>query len=236
MKAVINYGHGPKNIGNDPGAIGPTGYQEATENKEIGELVVSKLKANGWQILAIQDGDLWDVTNASNAWNPNAFLSIHANSFADPTAHGIESIALSSGGVGEKIAKEIQKELVSSTGLTDRGVKFNNLHVLRETNCPAALVEVGFISNPTEEALMKQSSFDETVASAICRGFSKAVGVAYTETSKPVVAPPVPSTPTIDHDINLVVWCPASEALKAIKGINALGYYVEQFPLKLRRD
>lgn len=182
MKAVINYGHGPKDVGYDPGAIGPTGYQEATQNKEVGELVVKKLKANGWDILAIQDGDLWDVTNQSNSFKPDAFLALHADSFADPSAHGITTFALAPGGVGEKIAREIQKELVAATGLADRGVKFSNLHVLRETKgYPAVLVEAGFISNPTEEALMKQGAWDELVASAICRGFSRAVGMPYVE-------------------------------------------------------
>lgn len=197
MKALINMGHGPKNIGYDPGAIGPTGYKEATQNKEVGELVASKLRANGWQIRTIHDGDLWDVTNEANKttpFNPDYFLSIHANAFTNPTAHGIETHALAPGGKGEKIAREIQKELVSATGLYDRGVKFSNFHVLRVTDDPAVLVEIGFISNPKEEALMKLDSFDELVASAICRGFSKAVGVSYTEPrNKPPVDPPVTS-------------------------------------------
>jgi len=193
MKAVINYGHGPKDVGYDPGAIGPTGYQEATQNKEVGERVVRKLQANGWEILAIQDGDLWDVTNRANDFNPHYFLSIHANSFADNNAHGVETIALAAGGMGEKMAKEIQKELVAATGLSNRGVKFNNLHVLRETDCPAALVEIGFISNPAEEALVKQDLFDETVASAICRGFSRAVGVPYPEAVNPAAPNPEPT-------------------------------------------
>jgi len=47
---------------------------------------------------------------------------------------------------------------------------------------------------------------------------------------------PVPPTPTLDPDVNLVIWCPASKANEAIKKINEIGYYVEQFPLKLRRD
>lgn len=188
MRAVINYGHGPKNVGKDPGAIGPTGYQEATQNKEVGDLVVVKLKSNGWNILAVQDGDLDDVTDQANDFKPDAFLSIHANSFTSPSANGIETIALAPGGMGEKIAREIQRELVADTGLTDRGVKFANLHVLRETKgYPAVLVEVGFISNPTEEALMKQGEWDELVASAICRGFSRAHGEPYIEWKKGVI-------------------------------------------------
>lgn len=132
MRGVINYGHGPLDSGgNDPGAIGSTGYQESTETREVGEKVVTKLKANGWDLLAIQDGDLWDITNTSNDFKPNAFLSIHANSFADPSAHGVETIISGLGGMAEKIAREIQNELVAVTGLTDRGVKVCNLHVLR---------------------------------------------------------------------------------------------------------
>ena len=202
-RVVINFGHGPKNDGGyDPGAVAPDGYQEATETREVGSKVVAKLKANGWDVLAIQDGDLADVTNQSNAFKADYFVSIHANSFSDPTAHGVETYAFQAGGTGEKIAKEIQKELVAATGLTNRGVKFANLHVLRETICPAALVEIGFISNPQEETLMKQDSWDDKVASAICRGFSRAVGVAFAET---IVVPPVapPVTPAVMYRIIL---------------------------------
>ncbi|MDP4158366.1 MAG: N-acetylmuramoyl-L-alanine amidase [Bacillota bacterium] len=181
MKAVINFGHGPMNKGYDPGAIGATGLQEATETREVGAKVVQKLKANGWEVLAIQDGDLEDITNQANTFKPDAFLSIHTNSFV-PEAHGIETYALAPGGTGEKIAREIQKELVTTTGLTDRGVKFANYWVLRKTiGYPAVLTEIAFISNPSEEALMKQDSWDDKVASAICRGFSRALNVTYKE-------------------------------------------------------
>ncbi len=193
MKGVINYGHGPKDVGYDPGAIGPTGLQEATETREVGVKTVAKLKASGWDILAIQDGDLEDVTDQSNDFKPDVFLSIHANSVSDPSAHGVETYALSPGGMGEKIAREIQKELVEATGLTDRGVKFANYHVLRETiGYPAVLTEIGFISNPAEELLMMKDSWDELVATAICKGLSRAMGVAYTEpTIPPITQPPL---------------------------------------------
>ena len=196
MKATINFGHGPLNSGgNDPGAVAPDGYQESTETREVGSKVVAKLKANGWEILAIQDGDLADITNQSNKFNPDYFLSIHANSFADPSAHGIETYALAPGGMGEKIAQEIQKELVAATGLTDRGVKFANYWVLGKTiGYPAVLTEIGFISNLAEEALMERDTWDDIVASAICRGFSRAVGVAYVDGgATTIVQSPEPS-------------------------------------------
>ena len=229
-RICINFGHGPMNQGSyDPGAVASDGFQEATETREVGSKVVAKLKANGWDVLAIQDGDLNDVTNQSNAFKADYFISIHANSFSDPTAHGVETYALQAGGQGEKIAKEIQKELVLATGLTDRGVKFANLHVLRETICPAALVEIGFISNPAEEALMKQDSWDNKVASAICKGFSRAVGVSYAEV---VTAAPAPIVvPVVDKDIYLSVRCYQSKSAQAIFDINKLGFACKILPL-----
>lgn len=228
-RAVVNFGHGPKNVGYDPGAIGPTGYQEATQTKEVGQKVVDKLKANGWTVLAIQDGDLEDIVNQSNAWKPDYFISIHANSFADPNAHGIETYAYTAGGMGEKIAADVHKELISATGLTDRKVKFASYYVLKYTNCPAILAELGFISNPTEEALMKQDSWDDKVASAICRGFSRAVGEPYVEpgTAAPALTPQL----TEDPDIHLSVRVRTSKADAVVDQIIGMGYACKKLDL-----
>ena len=234
-KAVINYGHGPLNSGGyDPGAIGPTGYRESTQNKEVGERVVVKLKANGWDVLTIKDGDLADITNQANAFKPDTFISIHADSFSNSQAHGVTTFALAPGGQGEKIAKEIQKELVLATGLTDRGVKFANFHVLRETiGYPAVLVEAGFISNPLEEALMKQDAWDDKVATAICRGISRAMGVAYIERGGVVkVAKVKPVKKIIDpNDIYLTVRVLDHLADQAIIDINKLGFACQRLEL-----
>jgi len=236
-KLTVNKGHGPKDNGTfDPGAIGPTGLKESTQNQEIGDLVIANMRRNGWTVLDIQDGDLDDVTDVSNAWVPQYFLSIHADSFADPTAHGITTYVQALGGWAERIAREVQKEMILATGLTDRGVKVANLHVTRETNGPALLVECGFISNPKEEALMKHPKWDQTVSSAICRGLSRAVDVPYSESITPVIASSVAFTEALDPDVNLVVWVAESKVLRAIQDIKRLGFYAEQFPLKLRRD
>lgn len=228
LKVTVNFGHGQKDNGYDPGAIGPTGYQEATETREVGAKVVAKLKANGWDVLAIQDGDLVDVTNQSNAFGADYFISIHVDSFSDPNAHGTTSYALSSGGKGEQIAKGIQSELVAATGLTDRGVKYANYWVLKQTDCPAVLIEIGFISNPAEEALMKSDAWDEKIASAACRGFSKAVGVPYTER---VVSVDEPKKVIAPDDIYLTVRVRESLADQAIKDINKLGFAAKKLEL-----
>jgi N-acetylmuramoyl-L-alanine amidase len=177
-KFVINAGHGQKNNGLDPGAIGATGYKEYIETKEIADLVSIKLQYNGIETLVIQDGDLEDITNKSNSWKADYFVSIHCNSFS-ADSHGVETFSLISTGKGRILAESIHKELVPATGLYDRGLKTANYYVLKYTDCPAVLTEIGFISNPTEEALMKDSTWDNKVSTAIAKGICNFLGITY---------------------------------------------------------
>lgn len=174
VKVAINAGHGKKNVGDDPGAIGQTGLHEAEVTKEIALLVEAKLKAKGYVTLFIQDGDLADVTNASNNWGANYFISIHCNSF-NAAATGVETFAFAPGGIGEKIAKAVQAQLVKATKLANRGVKFAGYYVLKHTKCPAILTEIAFISNPAEEKLMRNSTWKCEVAEAIAQGFMEVI-------------------------------------------------------------
>jgi N-acetylmuramoyl-L-alanine amidase len=174
---VVNFGHGEKNAGYDPGAVGRVKWlKEAEQTKQIGEIFASGLEADGHTVRTIQDGDLEDIANFTNQVNPDLFISIHCNSSAEPSAHGIETYALQPGGFGETAARAIQNELVKELGLTDRGVKFSKFYVLRKTNCPAVLAEIGFISNVTEEGLMMSPDFDKRAAKALQAGVYKAYG------------------------------------------------------------
>jgi N-acetylmuramoyl-L-alanine amidase len=65
------------------------------------------------------------------------------------------------------LADIVQKRLVQQTGLANRGVKQAPFIVLKGVNMAAVLVEVGFISNPNEEKLLKSSEFREKVAQAL---------------------------------------------------------------------
>jgi len=148
-KVCINPGHGPLNSGRfDPGALGKSGLKEASVNLDIAGLVDEYLRQAGWDTLVVQDGDLADVVRKCNAFKADYFISIHCNAFSDSSVNGVETYAYKPGGQGQKIATVIQAELVRSTGLKDRGVKYASFYVLKHTLCPAVLVEAGFITNP----------------------------------------------------------------------------------------
>jgi N-acetylmuramoyl-L-alanine amidase len=70
----------------------------------------------------------------------------------------------------ERLAVAIQGQLNRLAGIKERGVKQAPFVVLRGAAMPAVLVEVAFISNPKEEAKLKDAAFRAKVADAITLG------------------------------------------------------------------
>jgi N-acetylmuramoyl-L-alanine amidase len=69
-----------------------------------------------------------------------------------------------------ELAKCVAKAVDSATSLHNRGVKSARFCVLRGTQMPAILVEVGFISNQAEEKNLKNPAYRQAVASSIAKG------------------------------------------------------------------
>lgn len=72
-----------------------------------------------------------------------------------------------------RLAEIVQEEMNQTTGVTGRGVKQAPFKVLVGATMPAALVEVGFISNPDEEAKLKEESFQTAVAETLSRAVER---------------------------------------------------------------
>jgi N-acetylmuramoyl-L-alanine amidase len=74
-----------------------------------------------------------------------------------------------------RLAEIMQEELLSATGAEkgNRGIKQNTFRVLKGATMPAVLVEVGFISNPREEELLKTRDYQESIAEALFRGVQR---------------------------------------------------------------
>lgn len=181
IKVVLDPGHG----GYDSGAVGPTGKYEKDVTLAITLKVGQILKDNGIEVVYTRDSDKvsWPsnvsedlkkrVQIAKDA-NAQYFVSIHANS-ATPAANGTETFYYESNAGGKKLAQEIQNKLISVTGLNNRGIKTANFYVIKNLDIPAALVEVAFISNPTEEKLLTNIDFQNKAAGAIAEGIINTV-------------------------------------------------------------
>lgn len=172
---VIDAGHG----GYDAGAVNGSRY-EKNDNLRMALAVGERLKRCGINIIYTRDTDVFipllERSRISNNANVDLFASFHRNSASNPQANGVETIVYTSPSTKSvQAAEALQNELVKIGVQSDRGVKYNNLSVLRETNAPALLLELGFISNAQDNALF-DSRFD-AYADTIAASLAKSVGV-----------------------------------------------------------
>ena len=111
----------------------------------------------------------------ANAWGADYFISIHTNASSNPQARGVEAFAYSEPSRAFSLGESIVENLSEATGFLDRGMKTRpGLYVLRRTNMPAVLAEIGFITNPEEAALM--NSDPELFARGIYNGIIEYLG------------------------------------------------------------
>jgi N-acetylmuramoyl-L-alanine amidase len=119
-------------------------------------------------------------TKEANSWGADLVVSIHCNASDKASANGTETyVYKKNGGKAEKLANKVQPKLVSSLGTTDRGVKEGNLAMVRDTNAPAILVELSFITNQSDCAKVNNANGQKKCAVAICKGICSYFGLTY---------------------------------------------------------
>ena len=156
MKICVNAGHAPNGIP-DPGAIGQTGLRESDVNHDIMREAMYCLEQVGYEVLTVQEDELSRITDASNEFDADLFISIHCNAAENREAQGTETFYISE--KGAKLAQSIQNRIVGRMKMVDRGIKRgDNLYVLRNTNCPAVLVECAFLSNAEDEFVLNSEA------------------------------------------------------------------------------
>lgn len=180
---VLDPGHGTLTDwgGIDPGAIGPGGVKERDVVQAVAEIAAGLLRKNGVNVLVTTPirstvSDLNARAELANNTGATVFVSIHANAALASSAGGTTTYYYVGGDLsGQKSARSslaqcLQRALISKLGLADRGIQQANFLVLRATNMPSALVELAFISNPKEERLLADPSFQADAAQAIADG------------------------------------------------------------------
>ncbi|MBT2574502.1 N-acetylmuramoyl-L-alanine amidase [Bacillus sp. ISL-51] len=166
----IDAGHG----GGDSGTSG-SGLLEKNVNAAVSNRVIAKLDAEGAKPVASRTGDTFlsldERVAKASASQSDLFVSLHANSGVSSAA-GTETYFNSAyeGANSEKLASEIQHQLVSSLGTRDRGVKEAPFYVITYSKMPSVLAELGFITNPSDADKLKNNSGQEHAADAVVNG------------------------------------------------------------------
>jgi N-acetylmuramoyl-L-alanine amidase len=169
---VIDAGHGNQ----DPGATGITGKREKDFNLAVA-LKVEKLlkKEPNIDFVLTRSNDtfleLKQRVKIANDLKADVFVSIHANSSGSSVATGTETYYQRES--SKSFANIMHKYLVNATGLKDRGVRYGNFHVIRETKMAAVLLEVGYLSNKNDESALFNETFQNNVAEGVVKGIKE---------------------------------------------------------------
>lgn len=189
-RIVIDPGHG----GRDRGTAGQH-LQEKTITLNLANRVANILRAYGYKVELTRTRDATLSLGARSAYankrGADLFVSIHVNSAADRSVRGIETFCLTPEGAASSnsgkpvasryagnaknpnnflLAYHLQRAMLLQTRASDRGVKFARFAVLRDIRCPGALVEVGFVSNRSDEANLGSAAYQDKLARGIAAG------------------------------------------------------------------
>ncbi len=174
-RVVIDPGHG----GPDSGAVGISKLRETDVVLDVSLQVARLLEGKGIKVNLTRtsevDLDLPPRVAIANKLKADVFVSIHANASRNNKrdVNGIETFYFS-GYKGFNLSRSIQKQvLLVSPGSPDRGVRQGRFFVIRRTNMPASLVEIGFINGGIDGPRLATSSHRRKIAFAIATGILK---------------------------------------------------------------
>lgn len=200
VKVAICAGHG--GFGVTPGKRTPDGEYEWDFNNKVVVAFINELKNyKNVQILRTDDPTgktdvpLKTRTDKANSWGADYYISFHHNAntgrWGDWT--GVEThVYKSKPANAVRLAKAIHPALVKAYGLRDRGIKYTNLHITRETKMTAILLEGGFMDSRIDIKKLRDDNVLKNVGIAVAQAFAEYVGLKRVDGGK--VSTPSKST------------------------------------------
>lgn len=178
---IIDAGHG----GVDGGAISCTGISESAINLEIALKLNDLMHLIGIQTIMIRETDVSVYTKGETIAQkkisdlkervrivnstPGAILvSIHQNHFTDDRYSGAQVFYAPTEG-SQSLAESLQNTLVNAVNPTSnrRIKKASGVYLMQHAQCPAVLVECGFLSNKNEEYKLRTKEYQQKICTVI---------------------------------------------------------------------
>ena len=180
---VLDPGHG----GSDPGMTGSSGATEKVLNLIYAKKLAVLLEQEGYRVVLTRTTEegLYDPGQHNQKAqdmqrrcaiieqeNPLLTVSIHQNSYPDPAVRGPQVFYYEHSVEGEKLATLIQNSLNEQLEIERPRVQKSNgsYYILKRSSSITALVEAGFLTNPQEEELLQDETYQDRVVRAICDG------------------------------------------------------------------
>lgn len=177
---ILDAGHG----GSDGGTLAEdvlsqNGRRIDVLEKDINLSVVfymeELLEELGVEVILTRESDetlsLDERVKIANSVEADLFVSIHCNYYEDDASiSGLESYFFEGSDSGKSCAEKILEKVESGGKIETRNAKESNFYVLKKTNIPAVLVELGYLSNTKECLLLAEKEYQETMAKELVAG------------------------------------------------------------------
>lgn len=184
---VIDPGHG----GEDGGATSCTGVLESTYNLAISTRLNDLFHLLGYETKMIRTtdtaiytkgetiaqkkiSDLRERVRIVNGTEDALLLSIHQNNFPDGRYSGAQIFYAGTEG-SQELAKQLQSAFVGTLnpGSNRKSKKSDGVYLMEHINCTGVLIECGFLSNPGEEAKLRDEEYQKNLSCVIAATVSK---------------------------------------------------------------
>jgi N-acetylmuramoyl-L-alanine amidase len=191
---VIDPGHG----GSDNGCAGPGGTIEKNVSWAVAQALAKLLRERGDVTVALtreEDADLTPTQRANLASKNKGdlLISLHAASSTSPAAHGFSIFYSAAGNVAAVAADGAQKQapiadyaaqnadltsflaaaLIEASAAENLGIHEMPCRLLKDVSMPAALIEMGCLTSPAEEALLASDTHQTRLAQGIANGIGQ---------------------------------------------------------------
>ncbi|WP_461246818.1 LysM peptidoglycan-binding domain-containing protein [Treponema sp. R6D11] len=180
---VIDPGHGGPN---DPGATYQGVRLEKNDNLRLGLAVRNLLQAQGVNVIMTRTTDtavsLQERSNISNAANPDLFVSLHRNGSTNPNYNGLDIFVYNTAPQSTFQKAQTVANAIASVGVqSNRGVSREDFAVLRNTDAPSMLIELGFMTNAQDNQLFDQNfnAYAQSIANGIISAIGSGSGTGY---------------------------------------------------------
>ena len=178
---IIDAGHGDP----DGGAVSCTGVYESGINLQISQRLQDLLRLLGYETMMTRTtdssvythgdtigekkvSDLKERARMVDAQENAVLLSIHQNHYSDGRYSGAQMFWANTDGSRE-LAEALQKAFVTylNPGSSRAAKKCQGIYLMEHVQCPAVLVECGFLSNPAEEAKLRDDAYQKKICCVI---------------------------------------------------------------------
>ncbi|MGN0394483.1 MAG: N-acetylmuramoyl-L-alanine amidase [Coprococcus sp.] len=164
-----------------------TGIAECELNLEIALQLEAELTSRGYVVKMVRTSNDVDMSNAARAEYANnleaaAFIRIHTNGSTDSSASGCMTVCQTSANPYNSdiysecktLSTDVLNELSAATGAKSEGVwETDSMSGINWSKVPVTIVEVGYMTNPDEEAKLTTTDYQVKIAKGIANGIDK---------------------------------------------------------------